>query len=101
MQKARNAVFVGSPKDLTDISIATTMAIKSVPKGYRLLFIDSISTLGLYNDAGTVAKFTHFLINKMRELKCTGVIISLEKETDEKMISQLSQFCDKIVKVKK
>ena len=100
MQRAGNAVFVGNPNGLTNISIATTSAIKSMPENHRLLFLDSISTLILYNDAGSVTKFSHFFINKMKEWNCTGAIISLEKETDEKMISQLSQFVDKVIEVK-
>jgi KaiC/GvpD/RAD55 family RecA-like ATPase len=100
MQRAGNAVFIGNPKGLTNISIAAAGAVKSMPKGHRLLFLDSISTLILYNDTGSVTKFSHFLINKMKEWDCSGAIISLEKETDEKMISQLSQFVDRVVEVK-
>ena len=71
-----------------------------MPKEHRLLFLDSISTLILYNDTGSMTKFSHFLINKIKEGGCSGAIISLEKETDEKMISQLSQFVDKVIEVK-
>jgi len=95
-----NALFVGSPRGLTDISISATSAIQNLPKGDRTLFLDSLSTLLIYNDVGSVTKFSHFLINKIKTWEISGVIISLEKETDEKLSSQLSQFVDRVVEIK-
>ncbi len=99
VQRAGNVVFIGSPNGLTNISITATEALKSMPKENRILFLDSLSALILYNSAGSVAKFTHFLANRMKAWDIGGAVISMEKETDEKMISQLSQFCDKVVKL--
>ncbi|MDD5133006.1 MAG: ATPase domain-containing protein [Candidatus Nanoarchaeia archaeon] len=94
-----NAIFIGNPKELTSISISSTSAIKSIP-GEKVFFFDSLSTLLIYNDSGSVTKFAHFLVNKMKSLDVSGVIISLEKEMDPKMLSQLSQFVDKVIEVK-
>ena len=99
-KSANKAIFLGNPRGLTDISISAASAIKNLPKGNRTLFFDSLSTLLIYNDVGSVTKFAHFLINKMKEWNISGVIISLEKETDEKLSSQLSQFVDKVVEIK-
>lgn len=100
VKDADNAIFLGNPRGLTDISISASSAIENLPEGNRMLFFDSLSTLLIYNDAGSVAKFAHFLINKMKEWKISGVIISLEKETDSKLSSQLSQFVDKVIEIK-
>ena len=97
---ADNAIFLGSPRGLTDISISATTAVQNLPKGNRTLFLDSLSTLLIYNDAGSIAKFSHFLINKIKDWGISGVIISLEKETDEKLSSQLAQFVDKVIEIK-
>lgn len=100
LDRSGNVVFIGSPHGLTDMSIAITSALKSLPKNKRMLFLDSVSTLVIYNSLGTITKFTHFLINKMRTWHVKGIIISLEKETDEKLLGQLSQFCDDTIEVK-
>lgn len=100
MKRVENAVFVGSPRGLTNISIAATSAIQSMPKGNRLLFLDTVSTLIIYNNVGTVTKFAHFLITKMREWGAGGAVISLEKETDKGLVNQLSPFCDRVVNIK-
>lgn len=99
-KSADNAIFIGNPKGLTDISISASAAVKSLHDGNKMLFFDSLSTLLIYNDEGSVTKFAHFLINKMKEWSISGVIISLEKETDAKLFSQLSQFVDKVIEVK-
>lgn len=100
IKKSSNAIFIGSPESLTGISIAITSAVKSIPEEKRILFFDSVSTLVVYNKTDSVIKFSHFLVTKMKEWKVAGAIISLGKETDGKILAQLSQFCDKVVEVK-
>ncbi|MEK6871926.1 MAG: hypothetical protein AABX16_03410 [Nanoarchaeota archaeon] len=98
--RAGNAIFVGSPRALTSISLTATNAVNKLPKGKRVLFLDSVSTLLTYNQFGTVTKFSQFLINKMREWNISGVILSLEKETDQNLVGQLTQFVDRVIKIK-
>lgn len=44
--------------------------------------------------------FVHNLTGKMRQLGVKAVILTLEEETDKKIISQLSQFVDRMIEVK-
>ncbi len=94
LKKTENCLFIESPKDLSDIGIAMSQAIDSIKSKEKFIFLDSLSTLLIYNHAGTVAKFMHFLTSKMRTWKVRGIIISLEKESDKDIIAELSQFCD-------
>lgn len=94
-----NCLFINSPQGLTEMSIALAEGLIAMKGHADFVFLDSVSTLLLYNQAGTVAKFVHFLSAKIRENKMSGVFVSLQKETDERIISQLSQFCDKVIVV--
>lgn len=94
IKKTKNCLFIGSPENLSDISLAMDQAIRAVPTKDKFLFFDSLSTLLLYNNVSTVARFVHFLASKMRVWKVKGIIISLKKETDKELIDELSQFCD-------
>lgn len=94
MKKEENCLFIGSPENLSDISVAMDQAVRSVPGKEKFLFFDSLSTLLLYNKAVTVARFIHFLAGKMRTWKVKGIIISLEKESDRELIEELTQVCD-------
>ena len=89
-----------SPNFLTDLAIATDQWVQAIPGTEKFLFLDSISTLLLYNSAGTVAKFSHFLTGRMRLWNLTGVFMSLEKENDPNILERISQFCDEVITIK-
>lgn len=91
-----NGVFVGSPKELTNISISTLSAIKKFELS-KILILDSISTMLLYNNFDIVRDFIRFISDKMRELKITFVIMGIKELADEKIVSRIGQFCDKII----
>ena len=94
IKKEENCLFIGSPENLSDVSIAMDQAVRSIPGKEKFLFFDSLSTLLLYNKAITVARFIHFLAGKMRIWKVKGIIISLEKKSDRELIEELTQVCD-------
>ncbi len=93
-EKTNKCLFIGSPENLSDISLAMDQAVRAIPGEKKFLFFDSLSTLLIYNKPATVAKFIHFLSGKMRMWRVKGIIISLEKESDKELLSELSQFCD-------
>jgi len=94
-EKTEKCLFIGSPENLSDISIAMDQAVTALPSGDRFVFFDSLSTLLIYNNIESVARFIHFLASKMRIWKVKGVIVSLRK--DKELIEELTQFCDAIL----
>ncbi|MFH1331792.1 MAG: ATPase domain-containing protein [archaeon] len=96
IEKTKNCLFIGNPENLSDISLAMDQAVRALPGDGRFLFFDSLSTLLMYNQVETVARFIHFLAGKMRVWKVRGIIVSLKK-TDKELIDQLSQFCDVVI----
>lgn len=94
IEKTEGCLFIGSPKNLSDISIAMDQAIMAIPTKDKFLFFDSLSTLLLYNNMDVVAKFIHFLSAKMRVWKVKGIIISLRRKQDVDLIQELKGFCD-------
>ena len=97
-KKAKNTVCAESPQSLTEISIAVTN-ILPVLKGKKFIILDSISTLLMYNDVLTVARFVHFLVGRMREWKMIGIIFAVKKQMPEQMKAQISQFVDRIIDI--
>jgi KaiC/GvpD/RAD55 family RecA-like ATPase len=91
-----NCLFMEGPESLTDLSIALGEAVNSIP-GDKFIFLDTLSTLLIYNKAKTVTKFAHFLTSKIRGWGIKGIIISLSKETKSELQAELAQFSDKIV----
>jgi len=89
-------LLISSPHSLTEISIALDKAVKSV-KEEKFVFLDSVSTLLIYNHMHTVTKFIHFLSGKIRNWGIEGILISVEKESRSELVNSLSQFVDKVI----
>lgn len=96
-RRSENVVFV-SPKNLTGISIAINELITAIP-GKKFVFLDSLSTLLIYNSLGSMEKFSHFLANRFRLNGVTSVFLSLEGDLNPELLNTLSKFCDKVIKV--
>ena len=94
---AENCVIVQNPSALTDLSICITEACTSKNPGF--LILDSLSTMLVYNNEDTTVRFIHYLITELRKCKVSGIILSLEKDMEKKMLDSIAQFCDKIIKV--
>ena len=93
-KKVENCLYIGSPEKLSDMSVAMDQAIKGLPTTEKFLIFDSLNTLAIFNKPATVARFVHFLVGKMREWKIKGIIITLERETDQILLDELTQFSD-------
>ncbi len=91
-------IYVKSPENLTDISTAISEAVDSMASEKRFVLFDSLSTLLLYNDVASVARFAHFLTGRLRMWRAKGVLISVENSSGE-LVSQLSQFCDAVIRI--
>lgn len=100
VQRAGNCVFC-PPRALTNLSITIKGVVENLPKeANKILFLDSLSTLLIYNESVTVTRFAHALITKLREWKVKGMILTLEQEADKKLIGQITSFSDKRIVLK-
>jgi KaiC/GvpD/RAD55 family RecA-like ATPase len=97
-EEDENCIYIDSPKNLTDISISITEALEAA-EGEKFLFMDSLSTLLIYNPADVLARFSHFLISKIKLLKVAGVFMSAERDMEKGVLRQISQFCDKTIRL--
>lgn len=98
-EENEHCYYLESPENLSDISIAISEAIESIDHKEKFIFIDSLSTLLIYNNPETVTKFIHFLIGKMRAWNAIGVILSLKKRGEGSLIAEIGQFCDMTIEL--
>lgn len=89
---------VGSGVDLSTLGVCISKAVKQI-KEDRFLLLDSLSTLLIYYDANAVVKFAHLLTEKMRSWNSSGSLITVETNSERDLVSQLSPFCDRVVKI--
>ena len=90
-----NCIFLETPSDLTTISIAAHEAVTKLP-GDKVLLLDSLSVLLIYNDANAVGKFSNFIINRLRTLGVKTILLALETDSRKDIISQIESLCDEV-----
>lgn len=95
---AKNCVFVNSPQNLTEISIAINELAEEV-KGDKVLLLDSLSTLLIYNDAEVIGKFSHFFINKLHLSGISTIILALESDLNKDLIMKIESMSDEVNRV--
>jgi len=92
-----NHIYVSTPGNLTDISIAISKGMRHLNGREIFVFVDSLSTLEVYNSATALARFVHFLVTKMRTHGVGGIFLILDGEQDKRLLATLSHYCDRVV----
>ncbi len=90
---APDCVFINTPSGLTDLGVT----LSQVLPGKDFLFLDSLSTMLISNEARTVEKFSQFLTARVRAYGVKTVLMSLKREEDEEVIRTVSQFADEVI----
>lgn len=93
----KNCTFVGSPGDLTGLSISISETLQKHPE---VLCFDSLSTLLIYCQGPVVARFVHDIIGKIRRGPTKAIFTALEEDTSSQMIRELGMFVDEVIHVK-
>ncbi|MFA6048473.1 MAG: hypothetical protein WC792_00820 [Candidatus Micrarchaeia archaeon] len=93
-----NVVFLETTSDLTSMSLEIQKAFEKT-SGKRFIFVDSITTFLMYNDATSLARFIHFVLTKARLNSISGILISLAEGTPQEVRAEIAQLCDKVIKI--
>src|SRR3989338_3617746 len=102
LESTNFCTYLKSPRDLTAISLEINQqieAIKSVEGRPKFLIFDSFSTLALYNEEEIIKKYAHYIANKSRRWRKTKTVL-ISTSDKEKVVAEISQFCDKVLRIK-
>ena len=98
LEDAGNVLYLDAVSDLTSISLAVKGSMEKI-QGNKFVFIDSITSMLIHNEPTVFARFIHGVLTKMRISGTSGLLISLERETDNDIRAEIAQLCDKIVRL--
>lgn len=101
-ESTQGCLFLDGPADLTSIGIAVVegVALLKDEKNPPFVFLDSLSTLLLYNSQQVIGKFSHFMTARIRLWGVKGVVMSLEDDVRADVMVTIKQFCDQVIIVK-
>ena len=98
LDETGNVLYLEAASDLTNISLAIKGSMEKI-KGDKFVFIDSITSMLIHNKPEIFARFIHGILTKMRINGISGLLISLENETDKEIRAEIAQLCDRVVKL--
>jgi archaellum biogenesis ATPase FlaH len=87
-------VFIENPSSLEEVTMYLDRMLDKVAGDRKFLFLDSLSSLLIYNSDKSVREFAHFLINKVRLMGIASVVLSIEKKEAEDMVNTMVPMCD-------
>jgi len=95
-RRTESCQYMGRMRELTDLGIAMAKMISEVQ--VKFVFVDSVSTLLIYNDPKSVARFCHAVTERLRSLNLPAALLLVEMVEGDEVAAQLAQFCDAFVK---
>ncbi len=102
-QELERTYILSGPTNLTELSITLSTLLSSDKlkgkESQTILFLDSISTFLIYNDANVVARFLHTIAGRVRTHNIRGVFFSLHDDITKGPISSTVQFHDKVLRI--
>ena len=90
----KNVVQISSAADLTSIQIAIEQA-EANPVYEKVIIIDSLNVMSIYNKENTLGKFLHMFTNKTRLNEDSAIILTIKESTDKEIIDLAKEFSDK------
>ena len=94
-------LYVESPTQLESVMLKTYWLLKKVETDQKFVFLDSLNTLGIYNDERMLSEFFHTFINKLRTQEVFGVILSVGEDPPKEVIKMLELVCDEKIDIRK
>ena len=97
-KKSDNVMFLENVSALTDISLSLSDCMQTID-GKKFIIIDSINTMLIHNKPHIFSRFIHGILTKMR-LNGVGGLLILGDKTNKEVKAEITQLCDKVIKVK-
>lgn len=98
-KKKENVFFVENPSSLEEVGMYVDRLLPKI-SGPKVILLDSLSSLLIYNDPKSAKEFTHLIISKMRLAKVGGIILSMEKnEAVEDLVRTILPMCDREIRL--
>lgn len=90
-------IFLNTPSDLTNLSIAISEMLKRNSGKRILILIDSISTMLIYLPSVKISQFVHIISSKIRQIEENCTLLAVEGGLDPVLYSQIRSFVDDVV----
>jgi KaiC/GvpD/RAD55 family RecA-like ATPase len=101
-EDTKQCKFVMGPLNISSIIDSVRVFLKETktPKRKVFVFIDSITTVLLYNHLPRTIQFSKFLTSDLRRTNVNGIMVSVAAGmTSERLIEEVGKFCDEVIDI--
>lgn len=90
--------YVLGPLAIDAISSSVYKLIPKIKSKKRFVFLDSITTVLLYNSLPRTLQFSNFLTETLKKKKLVGIVVSVSRGlANTKLIAQLEKLSDEVI----
>jgi len=90
--------YVAGPVSVDEISKQVTQIAPTLKGNKKFVFLDSITTVLLYNSLERTLKFTEFLTQSLKMLQVVGIVVSVSKGfANEQLIKELTKISNEVI----
>lgn len=97
----KKCVYTSGPLDVDSISVSLRELLSKLSSEKKCVFLDSITTVLLYNSLPRTIRFSQFLTQTLKKMGVDGVMVSIAKggETTDRLVKELSKLCDEAIDI--
>lgn len=93
-----NVTYVDGPLSIESIQKQILAIEKEMPEKKKFLFLDSITTVLLYNSLEKTLEFSNFLTTTLKNSEMIGILVSLTKGyANDQLIEELKKASDEVL----
>lgn len=98
---SKQCKYVFGPLNIEGIVEAVHETLPGMAKNKKVfVFIDSITTVLLYNHLPRTIRFSKFLTRDLRKLNINGIMVSVAAGmTNERLVKEVKQLCDEVIDI--
>jgi KaiC/GvpD/RAD55 family RecA-like ATPase len=92
--------FTSGPLDVEAITASVRDYLAVLGAGKKCVFLDSVTTVLLYNSLPRTLRFSQFLTQSLKKTEVTGIMVSIAKgKSTTQLIKELSKLCDEVINI--
>jgi KaiC/GvpD/RAD55 family RecA-like ATPase len=96
---SKKVVYASGPLDIENITSALQELLRSI-KGKKCVFLDSITTVLLYNSLPRTIRFSKFLTDTLKTLGIDEIMVSITKgPATKQLVGELAKLADEIITI--
>jgi KaiC/GvpD/RAD55 family RecA-like ATPase len=99
-ENSKMCVYTAGPLDVDSITSSLRELLASLGEDKKCVFLDSVTTVLLYNSLPRTLRFSQFLTQALKKMSITGIMVSIAKgASTTKLIVELGQLCDEVIDI--